>query len=227
MNSTIDLDHHASKSHSTGNEGQFDLKAVVHELKHYLPAQSTLKDFIHHNTLHAFQDQKFHAGIRNAAEIFGYKVSLQLDEYREAFAKGKIRKDVLEQVIAENHGEESGTEWMKRLLEKEYDQNARPLVGRLRNVWRTSFHIDLDTLVHPTLFRILCSYLDQGISIWDFPVHESTFLGSIRTLEQKAFSSFFRTKRAKKLLTEGKCTIENLLRNADWTRSGAVCAVLV
>jgi uncharacterized protein YbcC (UPF0753/DUF2309 family) len=211
MNSTIDLDHHASKSHSTGNEGQFDLKAVVHELKHYLPAQSTLKDFIHHNTLHAFQNQKFHAGIRNAAEIFGYKVSLQLDEYREAFAKGKIRKDVLEQVIAENHGVESGSEWMKRLLEKEYDQNAKPLVGRLRNVWRTSFHIDLDTLVHPTLFRILCSYLDQGISIWDFPVHESTFLGSIRTLEQKAFSSFFRTKRAKKLLKEGKCTIENLL----------------
>lgn len=189
----------------------FDEDYVIHQLKHYLPAQSPLKDFIHHNTLHAFQNQKFHDGIRNAAEIFGYKVSLRLDEYRAAHAKGQIRKDVLERVIDGQMDGIGRAEWLFRLLEKPYLHNPKPLVGRLRNVWRTSYHIDMDTLVHPIFFRILCSYLDQGISIWDFPAQESTFLGSIRSLERNAFTSFFKTKRARNLLKDGKCSISDLL----------------
>jgi uncharacterized protein YbcC (UPF0753/DUF2309 family) len=212
MNSSTD--HHVAHSHTAGVGGTlaFDAHEVIHRLKHYLPAQSPLKDFIHHNTLHAFQNQKFEDGIRNASEIFGYKVSLQLDEYRAAFKKGQIRADILDRVI-QNHADGSAEqEWHHRLVEKAYDQNSKPLVGRLRNVWRTTYHVDLDTEVHPLLFRILCSYLDQGVSIWDFPAQETTFLGGIRALERNSFSSFFRTKRARKLLTEGTCSIEDLLR---------------
>jgi len=56
----------------------FNEHDVLHELKHYLPAQAPLKDFIHHNTLHAFQKYKFYDGLRMASELFGYKVSLSL-----------------------------------------------------------------------------------------------------------------------------------------------------
>jgi hypothetical protein len=40
------------------NNHSFNEAQVIHELKHFLPAQQALKDFIHHNSLHAFQHMK-------------------------------------------------------------------------------------------------------------------------------------------------------------------------
>ena len=56
----------------------FSLEKVVHDLKHYLPSQAPLKDFIHHNTLHAFQNDKFHEAMSKASKIFGWKTYLQM-----------------------------------------------------------------------------------------------------------------------------------------------------
>ena len=79
----------------------FDENHVLHELKHYLPSQQALKDFIHHNSLHAFQHMKFYDAIFKASKIFGFQVHLQLSEYREMHITGRIREDVLRMVIAQ------------------------------------------------------------------------------------------------------------------------------
>jgi uncharacterized protein YbcC (UPF0753/DUF2309 family) len=86
-----------------------------------------------------------------------------------------------------------------------------PLIGNLRSNWKRQYQIDMDSLVHPILFRILCSYLDQGISVWNFPVKEKSFISSIRELERNSFTSFFRTSRARNLLLRSTAEISDLL----------------
>ena len=68
------------------SSAQFNTDRILSELKHYLPSQQALKDFIHHNSLHAFQHMKFYDAIFKASNIFGYHVHLELNEYRELYA---------------------------------------------------------------------------------------------------------------------------------------------
>jgi uncharacterized protein YbcC (UPF0753/DUF2309 family) len=84
-------------------------------------------------------------------------------------------------------------------------------IGTLRSNWKKEYHIDIDLAVQPILFRILCSYLDQGIATWHFPVWRKGFLTSIREMERNTFNDFFKTKRAKNLLLERHCEIIDLL----------------
>ena len=189
----------------------FDQDHVLHELKHYLPSQTPLKDFIHHNTLHAFQHLKFYEAIFKASKIFGYQVTLQLKDYRKLYEIGRIKKGVFEKIIIDKKGNQDFERWKENLLYKDYNEINTARIGRLRSNWKSQYQIDLDTLVQPLLFRILCSYLDQGISLWKFPDTNNGFLSSIRELEKNSFSSFFKTKRAKELLFSEN-TITDLLK---------------
>lgn len=190
----------------------FNETEVLHELKHFLPSQAPLKDFVHHNTLHAFQNFKFYDGIRNASKIFGYFVSLQLEDYRALYISKRIREDILKRIIAEKKGGGHVNEWMKNVISKKYDTSISPRIGLLRENWEKKYHVNLDLFVHPYLFRILCSYLDQGISIWSFPVGHEGFLSSIREIEKNSFTSFFKGKRAREFLLAGNCKVEDLLK---------------
>ncbi len=199
-------------SNKNGSSAAFDEHKVLHDLRHYLPAQAPLKDFIHHNTLHAFQNLKFYDGLRNASSIFGYKVSLSISEYRSLYSSGRIREDILEKIITEKKGAASKPEWLKNVLHKNYDTSVSPRIGQLRANWKKLFHLDLDFPVHPILFRVLCSYLDQGVSIWNFPVSDKGFLKSIIEIESQSYTSFFRSERPRKLLLENKSSIKDLLK---------------
>src|SRR5260221_2583543 len=188
----------------------FDEHEVLHDLKHYLPAQSPLKDFIHHNTLHAFQKKKFHKAIRSASEMFGYKVSLSLAEFRSFYTTQRIREDILDQIITERHGAGGLKTWKEKVLSGKFEPPS-PRIGTLRSNWKREYQMDLDSLVHPILFRVICSFLDQGIAIWNVPVRDKTFLSSIREIERNSAASFFRKERARNLLLKSRCEIADLL----------------
>jgi uncharacterized protein YbcC (UPF0753/DUF2309 family) len=189
----------------------FNEQQLIHELKHYLPTQTPLKDFIHHNSLHAFQDQKFFDAIFKASQIFGFQATLQLEEFRELYKIGRIKPEILNKIITENKGASQLTSWQEKLFLSRYDQTISPRIGKLRANWKNKYHINLDDLVHPLLFRVLGSYLDQGISLWEFPKTDLGFLDSIRQMEQNSFVSFFNSARAKKLALDSQIGIQQLL----------------
>src|SRR6186713_2025605 len=202
---------HRKEGIAVATHSHFDEQRVLHELKHTLPSQQALKDFIHHNTLHAFQHMKFYDAIFKASKIFGFQVHLQLPEYREMYKTGRIREDVLQMVIANK--KDDVEEWKNRLLNKEYDTINRPRIGQLRKLWKEVYHLDLDNKVHPLLFRILCAFLDQGIAIKSFPVANKTFIESIKELERISAVSFFKTKAIKQKFISGDYSVASLLKS--------------
>lgn len=188
-------------------KNSFQLEKVVENLSHYLPSQSPLKDFIHHNTLHAFQHDSFHEGLKKSSELFGYKTYLQLSEYRQLFQEGKINKLLLDRFISS----EDKSYWTTCLLDKAYSEQTSPRIGELRAHWKAQYKIDLDNYTHSTLFRITSSYLDQGISVWNFPIKDFGFLAAMRHLESNGTVSFFKKRRAKELLKNATLHIEDCL----------------
>jgi uncharacterized protein YbcC (UPF0753/DUF2309 family) len=192
------------------SNNHFDETHVIHALKHFLPSQQALKDFIHHNSLHAFQHMKFYDAIFKASKIFGFQVHLELHEYRQMYSTGRIRKDILEMVIKNKRNDVTG--WQQKLLKEKYTTINHPRIGRLRKCWKNVCRFDLDSKVHPLLFRILCGFLDQGIAVEGFPVVNTSFIDSIKEMEQNSFVSFFRTKRVKQKFLSGNYSITELLQ---------------
>lgn len=192
-------------------EQQFNEQVVLDHLTHYLPSQSVLKDFVHHNTLHAFQDRDFFSAIHQAAVTFGWQTLLPLDNYRSQYNANKINPAILERVIAENFPQDNAT-WHERMLYKEYATNNQARIGLLRKYWKENYKFSLDKSVHSTLFRVLSSYLDQGIASWRFPLADEGFLASIRKLERHSWFGIFKSRRVKKLLLTDDLSITYLLK---------------
>lgn len=190
---------------------RFDEQHVLQELKHYLPTQTPLKDFIHHNSLHAFQGMKFYDAIFKASKIFGYQVTLPLVDFRNLYEIGRINHGILDRVILEKKGAANLALWKEQVIRKVYNEHNEQRIGKLRDHWKHLYRLDLDNLVQPLLFRILSSYLDQGISIWEFPAGNLGFLEAIRELEKNSFTSLFKTATARQLLFSKELSLTSLL----------------
>ncbi len=80
------------------------LEEVIEECAHLLPAQGPITVFIHHNTLHAFEDLPFEAAVKKGAQVFGCQPYLTEDRYRQKLGRGRIRFAHLEDVLAEDLG---------------------------------------------------------------------------------------------------------------------------
>jgi uncharacterized protein YbcC (UPF0753/DUF2309 family) len=81
------------------------LSEVIEHASHLLPAQGPITVFIHHNTLHAFEDLTFHEAVKKGAHVFGCQPYLSEDRYREALRRGRIRFAELQEVLEHDLGD--------------------------------------------------------------------------------------------------------------------------
>ena len=81
------------------------LKIVIDHAAHLLPAQGPITVFIHHNTLHAFEDLPFEEAVKRASAVFGCQPYLSEDRYREELRRGRIGMTDLRRVLENDLGD--------------------------------------------------------------------------------------------------------------------------
>ena len=103
---------YASMSHETRRPGggsddapEHRLGEIIEHAAHLLPAQGPITVFIHHNTLHAFEDLPFHEAVKKGGQVFGCHPYLTEDRYRDELLRGRIRFSELKETVAADLGD--------------------------------------------------------------------------------------------------------------------------
>jgi len=78
-----------------------ELSQLIDHAAHLLPAQGPISIFIHHNTLHAFEDLTFETAVERAAATFRCEPYLAEARYREKLAAGRILAKDVEAILTE------------------------------------------------------------------------------------------------------------------------------
>ncbi|MDD2724031.1 MAG: DUF2309 domain-containing protein [Methylovulum sp.] len=182
------IHHHVS---AAAEDAPFNLDNVIDRIAHWLPTQGPIKDFIHHNTLHAVQHYPFHKGIALAGKVFGARSYLPLADYQDLYRQGRIKDFAIDWAIAHSHVGHKGAESLReRLFVDDHTAHYPPMSlanHGIRNHWLTHLEVDINSLVHPIMFRLLANFLDQGISHWTMPKPNESFWDCIRRLAQNSF----------------------------------------
>jgi uncharacterized protein len=181
------LDGHSTSTQSTV---AFDLDKAIDHISHWLPAQGPIKDFIHHNTLHAVQHLPFHEGVALAAKIFGARSYLPMAHYQKMHRQGRIKDYAIDWALSRTGGSVKQQEQLKQTLFEQDNISHYPPVSLanhgIRNAWLTRIELELNVLVHPILFRLLGNFLDQGISRWTLPKDGECFWDCVMRLAQNS-----------------------------------------
>lgn len=119
---------------------------------HYIPGQGPIKDFIHHNTLHAFQGEAFDQAVLRASRLYGARSRLCLSDWEEMSGRGVVSEE------GKRFAGYTGSPSRNAGIPLGWVNDGIRVPGFLR------MGIDVITETRSPLFRILSNYLDQGIA---------------------------------------------------------------
>lgn len=174
------------------------IKDSLARVARWVPHQGPIKDFIHHNTLHAFQEFPFVEACLRASRLYGARTFFPLETYRQLFQDG----DIVEQAVRESVWEsdlplaqklresQPSDRWSRELLSAQWgDYAPAPGVAEsgLRSRWRSRHRLKLNHRIHPKLFRLLGQFFDQGISMWEAPHPECRLFDFVKDLVEHSW----------------------------------------
>ena len=93
--------HEPANDHPSSSD---PLAAEIDGLAPLLPAQGPISIFIHHNTLHAFEELAFEEGVERAADRLGREPYLADARYRAKLASGRILAKDVDTLLREQLG---------------------------------------------------------------------------------------------------------------------------
>lgn len=174
------------------------IERILLRVSRWLPHQGPLKDFVHHNTLHAFQSFPFFEGCLRASRLYGSWTFFPLSIYTELFEQQKISVSALAEIVQESPLPVAGqlreayqaSDWPQQLLSGRWGEYSCPpgiAQSGLRSRWRNIHNLKLGHRIYPKLFRLLGQYLDQGIAMWEAPQHEGNFFDFVRRLVKSSW----------------------------------------
>ncbi len=156
------------------------ISECLNRVAQWVPHQGPIKDFIHHNTLHAFGHFPFYEGCLRASRLYGAWAFFPLDRYRELLGAGEIEPSAVSEVLSRSElpvaveirdlAPEDG--WLDLLHSNRWgDYFPQPGLAErgLRSRWRSVHGLKLHHRIHSKLFRLFGQFLDQGIAMWEPP----------------------------------------------------------
>lgn len=103
--------HHAAPVRSArafqpaANQRLSQLNRCIEHAAHLLPSQGPITVFVHHNTLHAFEDEPFEQAVLRGLATYGCQPYLAEGRYRELVASRRIRADDIAAVLLDDLGD--------------------------------------------------------------------------------------------------------------------------
>ncbi len=182
----------ATESHHSAAQSvePFNLDETIDHIAHWLPTQGPIKDFIHHNTLHAVQHLPFHEGVALASKMFGARSYMPMEYYLQMYLQGRIKNHGIDWALSRTGNTKEDQERLKLAMFIQDKNSHYPPISLanhgIRNAWAKKLELDLSTLVHPILFRLLGNFLDQGISRWTLPKDGESFWDCVMRLAQNS-----------------------------------------
>lgn len=177
----------------------FQIHHTLDKIRNYLPHQASLKDFIHHNTLDAFQKFDFFKALECSKTLFGNQTHLDLNTYQRKYLNGEISTEALEYAITA-YGDGHIKHAFDELLWRDTIENTVAEIGKFRQQWESHLGFDIEHHVQIPLFKLLSAYLDQGVAYYQFPKSADGFLKSILNLHASSRGGLFKSQRIQQII---------------------------
>jgi uncharacterized protein YbcC (UPF0753/DUF2309 family) len=108
-----------------------ELLLVLEHFAHTLPAQASIRDFVHHNTLHGYQHLKFEDALRASNELTGAYSFWSQEKFRHAYLNNRLNDTDLDQVLMRDEKLDAD----KVIFESTTDDSC---VIRRKDIYRTA-----------------------------------------------------------------------------------------